>query len=187
MILFITFCCFGETKKYALDLSCGASISSSGFFYFPTPSLSFYWLRSRLFHEFSSEFFYNSNIYNNGNNKIWYVEIGLSYSLMFRLGTSNLFIGPTIGLFANDHQSDTMAHQQGVWMSENRGDAGLYFLGPKLAYIFGDKTVRFKIQDRLLVGMNGTHDPTRSNHFAVLNTINASIIFAFGNKNKLVP
>jgi hypothetical protein len=181
IILLITSCCFSENKKYAIDAGCGFSVST-GYLYFPNPSLSFYLLRETRIHELSGELYFISFKTNNGNSKVWNVGTGLSYSLLFRLGATGFFVGPTIGLYGYAHQTDTV--QVVIHHTDPGDEAGLYPLGVKLAYIFGDKTIRFKIQDRFLLGFKSDYDPTRNSQPSFLNTVNACVIFAFGNKRK---
>lgn len=181
VFLLLTSCCFCETRGNAIDVGLGFS-NSTGWFYFPSPSLSFYWLRDTRYHELSGEFWFDTANINNGHNKVWNLGTGLSYSLLFKLGITNLYLGPTVGLYGYVHHIDSVSQHLLVY-SNPSNESGLYFLGFKLAYVFGKKFIRFKIQDRFLMGIKSAYDPFSNSRFGCLNTISASLMFVFGKKH----
>jgi hypothetical protein len=174
VILLLVSFCFSEDKNFAIDASCGLS-NSIGHFYIPNPSLSFYWLKDDSYKDFTTEFYFNTK--KSEGKKEWDLNIGLSYSKLFNLNIQNLFFGPTVGLIIYSHQN--YIQQFGDVYLSNGGETGTYLLGAKFSYILGDNIIRFKVQDRFLLGLKSIQDPMKSTGVGFLNTLNVGIIFAF--------
>ena len=63
----------------------------------------------------------------------------------------------------------------GYWETDSQGN---YFIGGKIALIFGKENIRFKIQDRILLGLKSNETPDVSS-YGYINKLTASVMFAF--------
>jgi hypothetical protein len=174
MVLFASSCLASE-KNYAVDASMG--ISNAHFIYFPVPSLSFYWLKIKGDHELSGEFYTKFKEFNDlKQTEEDYMGFGVSYSFLFKLPIRNFYLGPTIGFIIYEYWKTTNEQvSNDIVVKYVDDENGLYCTGIKLAYIFGEKTIRFKIQDRLLVGLRGDR---HIKGIGLFNTFNAGILIA---------
>lgn len=169
---------WADEKNYAFDA--GVSLSNGMEMFAPVPSVSFYWLKSKGMHELSAEFYTaSSGNQNSGTSSLSANGFGLSYAFLFKI-VKYVYIGPTIGLFNYSYDKTTVTYDNfGNYLgSTNVSNDGMYYCGFKFALIFGEQTVRFKIQDRLLLG---TVDYSENNGsgYGLLNTVTMSLMFAF--------
>jgi hypothetical protein len=161
--------CLAEDKNYAIDASVG--LSNAHALFYPVPSLSFYWLKSKGDHELSGEFYSRFKEYNDPNQtEENHFGFGLSYSFLFKLPIRQLLVGPTIGLVTYEYHKTTLEQNNTVYLGDENG---IYLAGFKVAYFFGEKTIRFKIQERLLMGLRGDRE---IRGFGLFNTVNAGIL-----------
>jgi len=167
--------CLAQAKNYAVDLSLG--FSNAHALFYPVPSLSFYWLKDKGYHELSAEFYSNFKSYNDpGQTEENHSAFGLSYSFLFKLPIRYLFVGPTIGFLSYEYWKTTLDKNiysnNAIYLSDENG---LYLAGLKLGYIFGKRTVRFKIQDRVLFGLRGDRE---IRGFGAFNTLDFGMLIA---------
>jgi hypothetical protein len=163
--------CLAEDKNYAVDISAGFSNAHAWFY--PVPSLSFYWLKNKGNHELSGEFYSIFKKYNDPNQtEENHFGFGLSYSFLFKLPIKQLFVGPTIGFVTYEYYKTTLEQNNEFYLEDENG---IYLAGFKIAYFVGNKTIKLKIQDRLLIGLRGDR---KVRGFGIFNTINAGILIA---------
>lgn len=164
---------FSQEKNYAFDVSAGLAYDTD--MYIPIPSLSFYWLKNKGFHELSGEM-YQKETTDNFSSRLMETQsvwgYGFSYSFLFKTPLRYIFLGPTLGLIGYEKHITIGTHNPEILGS------GAYFCGAKLAFIYGESTIRFKIQERVLFGITEKEFSDESG-YGVLNTVNAGVIFAF--------
>jgi hypothetical protein len=182
-IAIIVFCivasiCAGE-KNYAFEGSVGLAIKDGLKTYVPIPSISFFWIKSKGMHELSAEFFTKTESNTNSmNNKETAVALGITYAFLFKLPIKFIYIGPTFGII-NYWSSKTTYYNSVETYSTFERESGQYFCGCKTCFIFGENTIRFKIQDRLLFGINNNDYPTGiTTGYGAVNNICVGILIA---------
>jgi hypothetical protein len=162
---------YAGNQNYAFDASIG--MANNDIMYAPIPSMSFYWLKPKGDHELSAEFMTQTK--NSSSQQEIYHVVGIGYSFLFELPVKYLFAGPTIGVFSYEYEKHLYAVDGGYWETDSQGN---YFFGGKIALIFGKENIRFKIQDRILLGLKSNETPDVSN-YGYINNLTASVMFAF--------
>jgi hypothetical protein len=100
--------------------------------------------------------------------------------LLYRIIDHLLYIGPTIGFVSYEYNKSTNEQNpydlNEVTLKYITDEVGIYLAGIKASCVFGEKTVRCKIQERLLIGIQG--DRKTINRYGLFNSITAGISFA---------
>jgi hypothetical protein len=151
---------FSENNKYGFDFGAGIGYGNYNELFFPIPTVSFYWFTEKRIHQLSSEIMayrgYSENSYKDQ------LGFGLGYSCLYKLAIPSLYVGPTLGLYM---YNSTKAYGEGA--------QAVYGFGIKAASIWGAGKVRFKIDDRLLLGID-----SEGVKYLLMNNFNISLILA---------
>ena len=149
-------------KRYAVD--CGAGWFVNRAHYFPVYHLSFNWLRKKHIVELDGAFgaFFKGDDYTEKS----YALGSVNLSLLYPLPGEVLYIGPVFGLYVTDYYN----YKDGVTDELT----AVYPLGISTTLLFGKKTVRLKVQNRLMAGLGSTG----KSNFSVMNALSAGIMIA---------
>jgi hypothetical protein len=174
--IFMVSVCYAESKNYAIEAS--VQLANDPSLYFPIPTMSFSWLKNKGNHEISAEFYTatkGSPRFDSAGEE--YYGFGLLYSFLFKMPIKYLFVGPSIGVMM--YSSEKRIIETTDWGSTeiNYLDKyGQYYCGIKTGFIFGERTIRLKLLERLMVGIK--QDMDSATEYGIFNSISCGILIA---------
>jgi hypothetical protein len=103
-----------------------------------------------------------------------YRWVGLGYAFLFKMPIDYLFVGPIIGVFNLSYQLDNpiIYYIPPNIISNYFSGYGAYFGGGKIAVVFGEDWIRFKLQNRILFGISELNGNSK---FDAINIFDISI------------
>jgi hypothetical protein len=176
LLLVITSLVFSKDSKVGIEAGIGIGISNE--IYYPIPTVSFCLLREKGINQISAELLVNNNYSEKAEYRSQFV-FGIGYSFLFKLPINFLYFGPSLGfhVYSTDKSVRNSFYGTSPYIDYPEyiyeSTSAIYVLGPAAAIILGTGTFRFKIDDRLLLGIE-----SEKRQYLLLNNINVSIMLA---------